>query len=57
MKNKILTLEEMTKQEFDFMMTKGYEEAINDKGIDAKIVFSKLKEKMNGVKKENKRQD
>lgn len=39
----MLTLEEITKQEFDSMMTKSYEEDINDKGIDAKIIFSKLK--------------
>ena len=38
------TLDNMSKQEFDAIMAKGYEEAVNDQGIDAKTVFSQLKD-------------
>lgn len=41
---KLPTLDGMSKQELDSIMAKGYEEAINDQGIDAKTVFSQLRE-------------
>lgn len=40
------TLDGMSKQEFDAMMAQGYDEAVNDKGIDAKAVFSQLREEL-----------
>ena len=40
------TLDSMSKQKFDAMMAQGYDEAVNDKGIDAKTVFSQLREEL-----------
>lgn len=40
------TLDSMSKQKFDAMMAQGYDEAVNDKGIDAKAVFSQLREEL-----------
>ena len=40
------TLDGMSKQKFDAMMAQGYDEAVNDKGIDVKAVFSQLREEL-----------
>jgi len=34
----------MSKEEFDMIMENGYEEAVNDLGVDVKTVFSMLNE-------------
>lgn len=43
---KLPTVDSMSIQEFDSMMTKDYGEAVNDQGIDAKAAFLQLGEEL-----------
>lgn len=44
---KIPALDGMTREEFDNMMNKGYQEAVEDKGVEVSAAFAKLREGLN----------
>lgn len=43
---KISTLDGLTKEQFDGMMNKGYQEAAEDKGVEISAAFAKLRDEI-----------